>query len=110
MQVLLNKIEVYTASSSDFISLYAVEVDGKILVNSSGVTPPNLPSIPATGASVGTEQGFSIVTYTGTGSAGTITHRLTQDPEFVIFKQRNNQDDWRVFHKDIDDDEAQDII
>ena len=93
--------------SSDFISLYAVEVDGKILVNNN-ITPPNLPSIPATGASVGTEQGFSIVTYTGTGSAGTIPHRLTQDPEFVIFKQRNNQDDWRVFHKDLDSDEAQD--
>ena len=105
----LNKIEVYTNGSSDFISLYAVEVDGKILVNSSGVTPPNLPSIPATGASVGTEQGFSIVTYTGTGSAGTIPHRLTQDPEFVIFKQRNNEDDWRVWHKDIDDDEPQDF-
>ena len=104
----LNKIQVFTDGSSDFISLYAVEVDGKILVNSSGVTPPNLPSIPATGASVGTKQGFSIVTYTGTGSAGTIPHRLTQDPEFVIFKQRNNQDDWRVFHKDLDSDEAQD--
>ncbi|MAG49878.1 hypothetical protein CMO86_09610, partial [Candidatus Woesearchaeota archaeon] len=104
----LNKIEVFTHGSADFISLYAVEVDGKILVNSSGVTPPNLPSIPATGASVGTKQGFSIVTYTGTGSAGTIPHRLTQDPEFVIFKQRNNQDDWRVFHKDLDPDETQD--
>jgi hypothetical protein len=103
----LNKIEVYTAGSSDFLSLYAVEVDGKILVNSN-VTPPNLPSIPATGASVGTEQGFSIVTYTGTGSAGTIPHRLTQDPEFVIFKGRNFVDDWRVWHKDLDDDEPQD--
>ena len=59
----LNKIEVYTAGSSDFLSLYAVEVDGKILVNNN-ITPPQLPSIPATGSSVGTEQGFSIVTYT----------------------------------------------
>ena len=103
----LNKIEVYTAGSSDFLSLYAVEVDGKILVNNN-ITPPQLPSIPATGSSVGTEQGFSIVTYTGTGSAGTIPHGLSQDPEFVIFKQRNNEDDWRVWHKSVDDDEPQD--
>ena len=103
----LNKIEVYTAGSSDFLSLYAVEVDGKILVNNN-ITPPQLPSIPATGSSVGTEQGFSIVTYTGAGSAGTIPHGISQDPEFVIFKQRNNEDDWRVWHKSVDDDEPQD--
>ena len=71
----LNKIEVYTAGSSDFLSLYAVEVDGKILVNNN-ITPPQLPSIPATGSSVGTEQGFSIVTYT-CGSAGTIPHGIS---------------------------------
>ena len=74
----------------------------------NNITPPQLPSIPATGSSVGTEQGFSIVTYTGTGSAGTIPHGLSQDPEFVIFKQRNNEDDWRVWHKSVDDDEPQD--
>ena len=82
---------------ADFISLYAVEVDGKILVNNN-ITPPHLPSIPATGASVGTEQGFSIVTYTGTGSAGSIdSHKILN-----LLSSSKETICWRVFHKDLE--------
>ena len=53
--------------------LSQIIVDGKILVDDN-ITPPNAPSIAATGASVGTKQGFSIIKYTGTGTAGSISH------------------------------------
>ena len=42
--------------------------------------------------SANTDYGFSIVSYTGTGSAATIGHGLTnQTPKFVIVKDRDGQ-------------------
>ena len=56
---------------------------------SSGV-----PSI-ASSVSANTTAGFSIVTYTGTGSAGTIGHGLGKKPEHIIFKSRTeNGTSW----------------
>ena len=61
-------------------------------------------TITPTGASIGTRQGFSIITWTGTGSAGDIPHGLTQDPDVIMIKNReNNSADWYVFGKFIDD-------
>ncbi|NDD56029.1 hypothetical protein EBZ39_19555, partial [bacterium] len=40
--------------------------------------------------SANTTAGFSIVTYTGTGSVGTIGHGLGAKPSFIIFKVRSN--------------------
>ena len=47
------------------------------------------------------ESGFSIISYTGTGSAGTIAHGLPSTPELIIFKRRNSSSDWDVYHKSI---------
>jgi hypothetical protein len=76
----------------------AIKVDGKILVDSNQ-TPPNVPSIANTGASVGTKQGFSITTFTTPGS-GTFTysHGLTQSPTFIITKARNQSYTWTTYH------------
>ena len=46
-------------------------------------------SIPATKLSANTTAGFSIVTYTGTGSAGTINHGLSATPNCIIVMGRN---------------------
>ena len=43
-----------------------------------------------------TTAGFSIVTYTGTGSAGTIAHGLGATPKLYIIKNRERSDTWRV--------------
>jgi hypothetical protein len=43
-----------------------------------------------------TTAGFSIVTYTGTGSAGTIAHGLGATPKIYIIKNRERSDTWRV--------------
>ena len=42
--------------------------------------------------------GFSIVSYTGTGSAGTIAHGLSAAPEMLIVKNRDTGRDWMVYH------------
>ena len=46
-----------------------------------------------------TTAGFSIIDYTGTGSAGTISHGLGKVPEWIVFKDRSGDgDDWFVYH------------
>ena len=42
------------------------------------------------------ESGFSIVTYTGTGSAATIGHGLGKAPKLIWVKNRTTEQDWFV--------------
>jgi len=59
-------------------------------------------TITPTGASVNTKSGFSIVTYTGNGTAGaTVGHGLGVVPSMIIVKQRNGATDWQVGHTGI---------
>jgi hypothetical protein len=48
--------------------------------------------------SVNTTSGFSIVTYTGTGSAATVGHGLGVAPAMIIVKNRDAADAWQVYH------------
>ncbi|NDD55579.1 hypothetical protein EBZ39_17230, partial [bacterium] len=46
--------------------------------------------------------GFSIVAYTGTGSAATVGHSLGVAPSLIIVKSRSNAGgEWVVYHKDL---------
>jgi len=58
-----------------------------------------------TGASVGTKQGFSIVTWTSPSISDTdgwtIPHGLTQKPDFMLVKVTNTTGSWTVFHKEM---------
>ena len=49
-----------------------------------------------------TTAGFSIVTYTGTGSVGSYAHGLGTKPELIITKERNNAENW-LFYTHADD-------
>ena len=53
--------------------------------------------------SVNTTAGFSIVSYTGNGSAGgsTIGHGLNAVPKMFIIKNRSTAKDWTVYHNSI---------
>jgi hypothetical protein len=43
--------------------------------------------------------GFSIVTYTGNGTGGaTVAHGLGSAPQMMIVRDRNNVNDWVVYH------------
>jgi hypothetical protein len=48
--------------------------------------------------SVNTTSGFSIVSWTGAGSAGTVGHGLGAVPKFIITKKRNNTGNWGCYH------------
>jgi len=49
--------------------------------------------------SANTTAGFSIITYTGTGSAGTIGHGLGVVPDFWMVKARSETRAWYGWHK-----------
>jgi len=88
-----------SGSNTNGVNWAAIEVNGRLLVN-SGVTVANVPSIAATGCSVGTKQGFSVIKYQGDAGSDTVPHGLTQPPDFVLVKQLNNtgSEDWHVMH------------
>lgn len=48
--------------------------------------------------SAGTTQGFSVVTYTGTGAAGTVGHGLGVIPSMIIAKRRSAIGSWPIYH------------
>jgi len=54
-------------------------------------------SIPST-VSANTTAGISIVTYTGTGTAGTVGHGIGIAPKMIIVKGRANIDQWFIWH------------
>lgn len=81
-------------SSGDEIR--GVKIDGKILVDSD-LTPPNLPSVDST-YRANPDAGFSIVSFEGTGNAGTVAHGLNAKPSFIISKNRDTANDWPVWH------------
>jgi hypothetical protein len=47
--------------------------------------------------SAGATQGFSIVTYTGTGTAGTVGHGLGVAPNIVLVKSRSGATGWFMY-------------
>ncbi len=56
-------------------------------------------SINTTYTSVNTTAGFSISSYTGTGSNATVGHGLGAAPEMVIVKCLNDAQNWFVYHQ-----------
>ena len=64
---------------------------GAAVANSDGATTSQV--------SANTEAGFSIVTYTGTGSSTTIGHGLGKKPEMIFMKSRSTTGDWAVLDK-----------
>jgi len=51
--------------------------------------------------SANTTSGFSIVSYTGTGSNATIGHGLGTTPSMIIVKERDNANNWFVYHSSL---------
>ena len=58
-------------------------------------------SINTTYTSVDTTSGFSISTYTGTGSNATVGHGLGVVPQVMIVKNLTNANSWSVYHQDL---------
>jgi len=60
--------------------------------------------------SANVDAGFSIVSYTGTGSNATVGHGLSVTPEMVIVKNRNYVANWACLHSGIASDYETDYI
>ena len=78
------------AASGTYVA-WCWKAGGAAVANSDGAT--------ASQVSVNTEAGFSIVTYTGTGSSTTIGHGLGKKPEMIFMKSRSATGDWAVLDK-----------
>jgi hypothetical protein len=89
--VLNNASSGSNANGLDFVS-WQWKANGAGVTNTAG-------SITST-VSANTTAGFSVVTYTGNGSAGaTIGHGLGTTPRMIIVKARNaSGQDWLVYH------------
>jgi|9_EtaG_2_1085328.scaffolds.fasta_scaffold05373_3 hypothetical protein len=48
---------------------------------------------------INTTAGFSIISWTGIGSAGTVAHGLGATPTAIIIKNRDDPDKWIVYHQ-----------
>ena len=77
---------------------------GSVKIDGSNLGSGLAGSIPVTKLTANTKLGFSIGTYTGTGSAGTIAHGLGVVPEMVIVKKRAGDDtsSWAIYHSGLD--------
>jgi len=76
--------------------------------NGTGVSNTN-GSITST-VSANADAGFSIVSYTGTGSNATVGHGLSVTPEMVIVTNRNYVSNWACLHSGIASDYETDYI
>ena len=81
----------YNDSSHTYVA-WAWDAGSSTVSNTDGTITTNLRA--------NATAGFSIATYSGSGSSGdTLGHGLNAEPEFVIVKARTKIDDFRVYHK-----------
>jgi len=76
----------------------ATPTSGSVKIDGSNLGSALAGSIPATKLSANTKGGFSIITYTGTGSNATIAHGLTAKPDLIFTKRLNSEQTWGVYH------------
>ena len=63
-----------------------------------GTTSSNTDGSITSTVQANTDAGFSIVTFTGTGSTGTVGHCLGAIPAMIIQKNRDSTANWSVKH------------
>ena len=98
----------FTASDSDGLhfalggSTYNASSNNYVAWNwlAGGTAVSNTDGTITSSVSANTTSGFSIVSYTGTGSAATVGHGLNSAPEMVIIKDRDSVVNWIVYNKD----------
>jgi len=90
-----NDANGYMQSGSDKIVTWGWKA-GTSFTNDASAT--GVGSIDSAG-SVNTDAGFSITSYTGTGSAATVAHGLGVAPSVYILKNRTSTSNWFFYHK-----------
>jgi hypothetical protein len=83
--------ENYNQSSDTYVAWCWRANAGTTASNSEGSTTCTVQA--------NTKGGFSIITYTGTGSAATLGHGLEKAPEFIMAKRRSSAaQSWKNYH------------
>jgi hypothetical protein len=70
-----------------------------VKVNGSNLGSALAGTMAVTKMSVNTTAGYSVLTYNGTASAGTLPHGLSVAPAMVITKELGNNNDWFMYHQ-----------
>ncbi len=92
----------YGSGDSSFNSNSVAQATWAWKANGSTTASNTSGSITST-VQANTDAGFSIVTYTGTGSTSTVGHGLGVKPDMMILKNRDSGSrNWIVYHKDTD--------
>ena len=86
------------ASPKNPFDIFAVDGTAYPTAAAAGFTQG---SVPVNAASVNTESGFSVLTYSGTGSAGTIGHGLGKAPQFILTKRTDTTQSWFTYHRNV---------
>jgi len=88
----------FTIKDPDYITNTRTIVAWNWKANGVGSSNTN-GSINTTKTSANVDAGFSMITYTGNGTAGaTVGHGLSSAPEMIIVKNRDDTDVWMVYH------------
>jgi len=90
----------YTNSSGNNYVGWQWKAGGAATTITVGSVSPGVPSI-ASSVSANTTSGFSVVTYTGTGSLSTVGHGLGVTPSMIIVKRINSTGDWAVYNSNL---------
>ena len=91
----LNSAVDLNANNSTYVGWQWKANGGTTASNSDGATTSTVQA--------NQDAGFSIITWTGTGSATTLGHGLGVAPAMLIVKNRTTAVDWAVYHKDLTD-------
>jgi len=93
--------------SSDSTTAEFTQTNGLTAFGGDGFTLGNWSAINRASTTVAwnwkktADAGFDIVAYTGNGSNRTISHNLGAVPKMIIVKERDNANDWKVYHHSI---------
>ena len=78
---------------------YNWKANGSGSADSDGMTKTSDSSTSSITVSADATAGFSIIKYTGNGSASTLAHGLGKAPSFIITKDLGNSRAWPVYHQ-----------
>ena len=98
-------VQIVVAASAPTLYYYCTihsGMGGAINTNST-LGSSNFDGTIQTTVKVNATAGFSIVSYTGTGSNATIGHGMGVAPSVIIIKARDRSDNWWVYHKGLSD-------
>ena len=88
----------YQCEDHERINQSGISYVGWNWVANTGTTASNTDGATSSTVQANTTAGFSIVEYTGTGGATSVGHGLSAAPEWMLFKDKGNSTNWRVYH------------